>query len=972
MSRSRSDVRTTPDARGGHAAPGGPRRLRRDHRHRTTITQPALGVVGWLRWGWRQLTSMRTALVLLLLLAIAAVPGSIVPQRSADPNGVTQYFADNPDLAPILDNLSCSTCTRRLVLGDLHPAVRLAHRLRHPAHQAPLEGAARAAAAHARAPRSARRLPRSTVDLDSGAGCRVPDGAAPRRRYRDRGRRGPAEARAATGSSATTPAATLSVSAERGYVRETGNLVFHTALIGVLLAVGIGGGFTYTGQGVIIEGGTFVNTMLDYTSFNPGRFVDEEKLTPYSLTLDEFSVTYQPSGTQGAGPGRRLHRASDNPERGRGARAGRGARQPPARHGGRPHLPHGQRLRADDHDQGCRRHVVFSESVPFLPQDTNMTSLGVIKVPDGLPEQLGLVGFFYPTQAPLTTGAFTSAYPALVNPVSHAGRLRGRPRHRRRHAAIGVHPRPDRDDAAHRRARSTSTRSSSRPARPPTCPTATARSRSRTSRRPVPQGYDESVKRFVSLSIHRDAAATWVLVFAVLAVAGSARRAVRSAPPDVGQGGAASGGRCGSSTPGSPAARIPTLAAALDQVVQRHGAPSSHCCVSSSRSGSAPRPRIEHAPRLAAFAPRRLNPCPVPPRSHSTPSRCCSCGPRSRSTRSRSSRTRSTSHGAVRAPSEAQDAATRERELVSVAAAGAAASVAPSSAGSASARSGMRSGQPRRRSTRRPSRRPRLVWARIGTSLTVLALPLPRRAATSPAASPPVACRGRTCTSSPSPGRCSSSRCTSSSLFRYDLRFLGSFITGLVVLLLGGAALAFYVEIAPLMDPLKSVWLVIHVFVASLATALFALAFGLSVLQLMQARRERKTVAARMRRAIAAGVAGEDRPAVPAHAPRAARRSSRSPTGSRSSASSSGPSRSSPGRSGRTTRGAATGASTRRKSGPSSSGCSTPATSTRARRAAGAGHDRHGCRSSASAAVMFNFTIVNMFFKGLHAYSGLS
>ena len=70
------------------------------------VTQPALGVVGWLRWGWRQLTSMRTALVLLLLLAIAAVPGSLVPQRSADPNGVRQYFVDNPDLAPVLDNLS--------------------------------------------------------------------------------------------------------------------------------------------------------------------------------------------------------------------------------------------------------------------------------------------------------------------------------------------------------------------------------------------------------------------------------------------------------------------------------------------------------------------------------------------------------------------------------------------------------------------------------------------------------------------------------------------------------------------------------------------------------------------------------------------------------------------------------------------------------------------------------------------------
>jgi len=48
---------------------------------------------------------MRTALFLLLLLAIAAVPGSLVPQRSSDPNGVTQYFADNPDLAPALDTI---------------------------------------------------------------------------------------------------------------------------------------------------------------------------------------------------------------------------------------------------------------------------------------------------------------------------------------------------------------------------------------------------------------------------------------------------------------------------------------------------------------------------------------------------------------------------------------------------------------------------------------------------------------------------------------------------------------------------------------------------------------------------------------------------------------------------------------------------------------------------------------------------
>ncbi|WP_315069950.1 c-type cytochrome biogenesis protein CcsB [uncultured Microbacterium sp.] len=76
-------------------------------------------------------------------------------------------------------------------------------------------------------------------------------------------------------------------------------------------------------------------------------------------------------------------------------------------------------------------------------------------------------------------------------------------------------------------------------------------------------------------------------------------------------------------------------------------------------------------------------------------------------------------------------------------------------------------------------------------------------------------------------------------LTRIDLRFLGTFITGLVVVLLGLGATNFYVDVSPLMDPLKSVWLVIHVFVASVATAFFALAFALSVIQLMQSRRER-------------------------------------------------------------------------------------------------------------------------------------
>ncbi|WP_040166338.1 c-type cytochrome biogenesis protein CcsB [Microbacterium gorillae] len=77
-------------------------------------------------------------------------------------------------------------------------------------------------------------------------------------------------------------------------------------------------------------------------------------------------------------------------------------------------------------------------------------------------------------------------------------------------------------------------------------------------------------------------------------------------------------------------------------------------------------------------------------------------------------------------------------------------------------------------------------------------------------------------------------------LFRHDLRYLGTFISGMLVLLLGGSAVGFYVAITPLSDPLKSPWLVIHVFVATTATAFFALACGLSVLQLAQMRRDSK------------------------------------------------------------------------------------------------------------------------------------
>src|SRR4249920_3051673 len=66
---------------------------------------PRLGPIGFARFLWRQLTSMRTALFLLLLLALAAVPGSLVPQRTSDPNGVLQFEQNDPETFKVLDSL---------------------------------------------------------------------------------------------------------------------------------------------------------------------------------------------------------------------------------------------------------------------------------------------------------------------------------------------------------------------------------------------------------------------------------------------------------------------------------------------------------------------------------------------------------------------------------------------------------------------------------------------------------------------------------------------------------------------------------------------------------------------------------------------------------------------------------------------------------------------------------------------------
>ena len=563
MSRSRSDAGSTPipELVEGTLRPA-------DHAESTDaaadadVVQPALGPVGWLRWGWRQLTSMRTALVLLLLLAIAAVPGSIVPQRTADPNGVTQYFADNPDLAPILDNLqlfdvySSAWFSAIYILLFVSLIGCVIPRTKH--HWKALR---------ARPPRTPARLSRlddhrETIVELAGDDGREEASVAVDLAADQLKRAGYRVERYDTGSS-------ISVSAERGYLRETGNLVFHTALIGVLLAVGIGGGYTYTGQSVIIEGRTFVNTMLDYASFNPGRFVDEERLTPYSLTLDEFAVSYVPVGERGAGQAGDFVANLTTQLVGEDAREGDVRVNHPLEIAGDRVYLMGNGYAPTITIRNADGDVVFDDPVPFLPQDTNMTSLGVVKVTDGMPEQLGMIGFFYPTQAPLTSGAFTSAYPDLINPVLTLNVYEG---------DLGIDdgtPRSvytlDPTDMTQLTGGDTGTDSIElAPGETQELPNGLGTITFQNESPAGATGYDESVKRYVSLSVHRDIGASWVLAFAVLALTGllaalfvPRRRMWVKATPD--------GRTLRLEYAGLARGEDPTLGTAVEQVARKHG-----------------------------------------------------------------------------------------------------------------------------------------------------------------------------------------------------------------------------------------------------------------------------------------------------------------------------------------------------------------------------------------------------------------
>ena len=349
---------------------------------------------------------MRTALFLLLLLAFAAIPGSLVPQRTSDPNGVTQFRADNPDLFPILDKLQVFDTYSSVWFSSIYLLLFISligcvvPRAKHhfdALRQAPPTTPARLS-------RLAGYTTRTTT-ADPVDAIRQARALLKRQRYRT-----------VLVDDASAAGGVLSVSAERGYLRETGNLVFHSALVGILITVGVGGGFGYSGQKVLVEGQSFVNTLSTYDSFNPGRFFDDSSLTPYRVKLDALHVQYEQENPNAIG--QPLDFTAD-------VTADVPGGQPQDREvkvndplaiGGTDMYLLGNGYAPHVTVRDPQGNSVYSADVPFLPQDAKLTSLGVVKVPDGLRDQVGMLGFFYPTQG-AEKAPFFSSYPDLDNPL---------------------------------------------------------------------------------------------------------------------------------------------------------------------------------------------------------------------------------------------------------------------------------------------------------------------------------------------------------------------------------------------------------------------------------------------------------------------------------------------------------------------------------------------------------------------------
>ncbi|MGH3167087.1 MAG: cytochrome c biogenesis protein ResB, partial [Trebonia sp.] len=221
---------------------------------------------------------------------------------------------------------------------------------------------------------------------------------------------------------------TFWVSAEKGYLREVGNLLFHLSLLGILICVAVGGLFGYKADKLLVEGQPYADTMSALDDFYPGRLATGSDLAPFHITLNKFTANYitsgqnegQPSefsanltyaGAPGAAP-KNYNLQVNHPLNVDGVQVYL------IGHGFAPVF------RVTD----AQGKFVYNQATPFIPANTStMLSDGVVKAANAAPEQLGFMGVFVPTAVSSGAGSLNSAFPAADNPavslIGYSGNL---------------------------------------------------------------------------------------------------------------------------------------------------------------------------------------------------------------------------------------------------------------------------------------------------------------------------------------------------------------------------------------------------------------------------------------------------------------------------------------------------------------------------------------------------------------------
>ena len=375
---------------------------------------PVRGVLAFLRNVWRQLTSMRTALILLFLLAVASLPGALLPQWSLNSAKTQQYIADYPTLGPWLDRFGFFE-----VFGSpWYSAIYLLLFISLVGCLTPRswEFIGQLRARPVVTPRNLGRLPHHDRREVAGSAEEVADrisaglkGWRIARRSEDRPGR---------------PAATT-ISAEKGYLRELGNLVFHFSLVGLLVAIAVGKLVGYEGSVIVNVGSQFCSTSpASYDNFRPGLLVDGTDLTPFCLDVRTFTADYTAAG-QAVGFAADVGSQT-------GAAAGTDAWDPNVLQVNDPLRLAGERVYLIGHGFTPHFRVTFADGTvrdyaqPFAPDsnDPNFTSQGAVKIldPPGVTgddvrkHQLAIVGIFAPTATLMHGGIMTSEFPAARNP----------------------------------------------------------------------------------------------------------------------------------------------------------------------------------------------------------------------------------------------------------------------------------------------------------------------------------------------------------------------------------------------------------------------------------------------------------------------------------------------------------------------------------------------------------------------------